>query len=172
MDYFLMNECVLKILIKKKKTFTMKLLKSLDIDISKYTLFDLNIPKKNMKVDIILYSKNKLINIELNKEKRSLHRNQIFYETIAKLLPELDVIQLNINLFKTSDKQINIYNYTKGYNEYIDFITCKDYQKYNTTNPIILDVIEFLRTINQEKIKKEILHEQEIKSHLDNLLKY
>ena len=172
MDYFLMNETVLKILIKEKKEFILKFLNSLDINIKKYQFFDIKMPKKNMKVDIILIGKRQIINIELNKDSLSLNRNKVFQETLAKLLPDFLVIQVNINLFKTKDIYPNIYNFYCGYNEYIDFITSKNYQEFDTFNPIILDIIDFLNSLDKRKIEKEIIKEQEIKANLNNILKY
>ena len=172
MDYFLMNETVLKILIKEKKEFILKFLNSLDINIKKYQFFDIKMPKKNMKVDIILIGKRQIINIELNKDSLSLNRNKVFQETLAKLLPDFLVIQVNINLFKTKDIYPNIYNFNYGYNEYIDFITSKNYQEFDTFNHIILDIIDFLNSLDKRKIEKEIIREQEIKANLNNILKY
>ena len=171
MDYFLMNECIFKILIKKQKDFIITLLKTLNINIDNYLLFDLNIPKKNNKIDIILIADLTIINIELNKEEKSLRRNKIFLDTLTSLLPEYNIIQININLFPTENKYSNIYNYYKDYNEYIKFITTKDYQEFKTNNKLILDTIKYLNTLNFEKLKKEIIKEQQIKAKLDSLIK-
>ncbi len=170
MDYFLMHECIFKILIKKQKIFILNFLKSLDISISDYLLFDLKVPKKNTKVDIILISNNLIINLELNKKKISLKRNKLFLETLIKLLPDYQVIQININLFAEKNTNSNIFNYYQD-NEYLKFITSLDYLKFQTNKKEIIQVQQYLKSLNQDRLIEMCLKEDSIKNNLDQLFK-
>lgn len=158
MDYFLMNECIFKEIIKNKKDFIIKLLNSMNIYINEYELFELDIESKEMKVDILLFSKDKLINIELNKNKKSLKRNKIYLDTLKKLLPNHNIIQININLFE------------KVNNEYLSFIKSKNYNNFKTKDPYILDIIIFLNKLDKNKLTNKIKKEAKIKEKLDNLI--
>lgn len=169
MDYFLMNEYVFKLIIKNKKKFIINLLESLNIKIFDYNLFELPLKNSNTKIDIILISKNIIINFELNKSNISLNRNRIFFQTLKSILPQYQIIQININLFKTHNYNKNILNYTTSYNEYINFVTCKNYQKFKTDSLSILEVIEFLKHLDINLLKPLMLKEEKIKSKLDLL---
>jgi len=172
MNYFFMNECIFKILIKNNKKFIINLLKSINILIEDYELFEIN-ETSNIKTDILLFSKNLVINIELNKNKLSLTRNKIYIDCIKKLLPTYKVIQLNINLFKEKNQTYNnikIYNLYKT-NEYIKFITSKNYLAFKTNNKEINYIIKKFKKIDINLFKNLITKEEKIKNKVDNLIK-
>ena len=174
MDYFFMNECIFKLLIKNKKSFVLKFLESIGIFILDYDLLDINGVSDNTKVDIILISSNKLINIEFNREKKSLRRNQIYIECISKLMPNFEIIQININLFEENNNfidNIKIFNYCSE-NEYIRFLTSKNYKLFNTRNKNIKDVIKFIDGCDYNLLIKMIKKEHKIKEKIDNLITY
>lgn len=169
MDYFLLNEIIFKELINCKKEFILKFLNSININIDNYDLFEIYENSNECKVDLLLFSKKLVINIELNKNKVSLKRNKIYHETITKLLSNYKVIQININLFKEISAN-NIYNFFDE-NEYLKFITSKDYNNFETKNSYILDVIAFLNKLDKHKYINKIKKEQKIKANLDRLFK-
>ena len=172
MDYFFMNECILKILLKNNKNFIIEMLKSINIYIKDYDFFEIY-EESNTKKDILLFAKNKVINIELNKNKKSLIRNKIYIDCIKKLLPDYEVIQININLFPEKDKifnDIKIYNLYKT-NEYINFISNKDNLNFKTKNKEILKIIKYFKNSNIKNLKKLILKDKILKENIDELIK-
>ena len=164
MDYFFMNECIFKILLTEHKKFIIKLLKSINIFIDDYQIFNINESSNEVKVDLLLFTKDTIINIQLNKTKQSLTRNKIYIECLNKILPDYKLIQINMNLFKT---QYNLYNT----NEYIKFITSKKYINFKTKNKYINNVIKYFKNIDINKYKKKIEKEQTIKRNIDALIK-
>ena len=76
MDYFFMNECIFKIIVKNNKSFIIELLKSINIYIEDYELFDIYEEEKT-KLDILLFTNNLVINIELNKNKNTTYQLKI-----------------------------------------------------------------------------------------------
>lgn len=173
MDYFFMNECIFKKLIQEQKYFILEFLASIDIKISDYNLFELDVKSKNNKIDILLFCDETIINIEFNKNEKSLIRNRIYIECLSKILPTYKFIQININLFKkenTLNKNIKIYNYYDE-NEYIRFLTSKKYKEFKTKNKNILNVLKYIEKIDHSLVEKEIINENKIKEKLDNLIK-
>ena len=170
MDYFLMHNYIFLLIIKNKPKFIIELLKSLNINIKNYELFylseDIN--------DILLFSDNLVINIELNKNTKSLVRNKVYLDTISKILTNYNLIQININLFNTTSKinknNYNIYNYYKE-NEYLKFITCKNYLTFKTENKIINEVKNYISKIDIKNIENILIKQNNYKEYLDNLIK-
>ena len=172
MDYFFMNECIFKIIIKNNKTFIIKLLKSINIFIDDFELFEI-FERGNTKTDILLFTNDTVINIELNKNKKSLLRNKIYIDCIKKLLPDYKVIQININLFKENNEVYNgiqIYNLYNT-NEFIVFITNKDSLIFSTKNKDIKHIINYFKSSNIKNYKKLIINEEKLKENIDELIK-
>lgn len=171
MDYFFMNESIFKILVLEHKNFILDLLDSINIHISDYDVFDLNIKNTNQKIDILLFSNELIINFQLNKQKKSLIRNQIYLDCLSKILYSYKLIQININLFEEEhiiSKNYTIFNYYQ-INEYINFLTSKDYTKFKTTNKSILKVQKYFQKIPLKSLESDIKKINNIKDNLDNL---
>lgn len=170
MDYFFMSDYTFKIIIKTNKKFIINMLKTIGINIKDYELFEIN---ENTKQDILLFTENLVINIELNKNKKSLIRNKIYIDCISKILKDYKIIQININLFKEINE---IYNNIKIYNlfndnEYIKFITSKKPFTYQTKNKEINKVIKYLNYNNElDKLKPQIIKQEKLKENIDNLI--
>lgn len=170
MDYFLMHNYIFLLIIKNKPKFIIELLKSININIKYYELFSLSEDIN----DILLFSDNLVINIELNKNTKSLVRNKVYLDTISKILTNYNLIQININLFNTTSKinknNYNIYNYYKE-NEYLKFITCKNYLTFKTENKIINEVKNYISKIDIKNIENILIEQNNYKEYLDNLIK-
>lgn len=173
MDYFFMNEFVFKLLIQNNQTFILKLLKSININIDYYNLFEIDIESNNQKIDILLFSEHLIINFELNKTKNSLKRNKIYAECLSKILSSYKVIQININSFSINNNyktnNLEIINLHQG-SEFIKFITAKNPLKYKTKNKTIKQVIKTFKNIDINSIEKNIYKTERIKNNLDNLI--
>lgn len=174
MDYFFMNECMIKIIVLNHPNFILNILKTLNINVKEYELFDLEVKQKNQKIDILLFSNEIVINIELNKNEVSLKRNKIYAECLSLILPSYQIIQLNINLFNetknSKDKNVTIYN-LHNTNEYIEFLTSKNPLEYKSKNKEINKIINYFKKLDLNNFQLQILKEQKIKENLDRLLK-
>lgn len=174
MDYFFMNEFTFKLLISNNQTFILKLLKSININIEFFDLFEIDIETKNQKIDLLLFSRNLAINFELNKTKKSLKRNKIYAECLAKILPSYKIIQININTFDTNNNyktnNLEIINLHQE-NDYIKFITAKNPLRYKTNNKSINQVIKIFNNIDIKTLEKDIYKIERIKEYLDSLIK-
>jgi len=173
MDYFFMNEFVFKLLIQNNQAFILKLLKSININIDYYNLFEIDIESNNQKIDILLFSEHLIINFELNKTKNSLKRNKIYAECLSKILSSYKVIQININSFSINNNyktnNLEIINLHQE-SEFIKFITAKNPLKYKTKNKTIKQVIKTFKNIDINSIEKNIYKTERIKNNLDNLI--
>lgn len=176
MDYFFMNEFIFKIIATTHKNFVIDFLKSLDIEINDYDLFDIPVTSDNQKIDVLLFANNLIINIQFNNKEISLKRNKIYIGCIKSIMPDYQVIQLNINLFDINTDIENdlviIKNLYNNSNEYIDFLTSKNPLNFDTKNKFIQEVINYFQKIDLNIFKKDIIKEHKIKEYLDNLLLY